>query len=282
MTHQEIHLTDQELLLYADGEFTRRDTARVRAHLAACWPCRSQMAKIERTIGDFMALHQTLDAQLPPPGGPRALLKARLAEMARNVQPVSWWASWSPRSLAYVGAMVVSIALGAAALSWRGVAPQRGVQPLTELLPNRRLTPGATTTAGIAAICSTPHDEVVRPVPASVQRKVFLEYGLGDAHADDYEVDYLISPGLGGADDLKNLWPQPRYAQPWSSFAKDELEEYLHESVCSGKVDLALARKELATDWIAAYKEHFHTGEPTRRLEPTATLVAGDILLAQP
>jgi anti-sigma factor RsiW len=262
MTHQEIHPADQELLLYADGELPWRSVARVRAHLAACWGCRSRMAEIEHTIADFMAFHETLNTELPPPAaGRRALLKARLHEAAQSAARVSWWGSLSARSFASVCAIALLLGLGIAGVSWRVAAPRPGAKPQTNLLPNPRLTPGVTTAAGIAAICSAPHDEVVRPVSAALRQKVFQEYGLRVAQADDYEVDYLISPGLGGADDLKNLWPQPRYDTAWNSFAKDRLEEYLHESVCSGKVDLATAQNELARDWISAYKKHFQASE---------------------
>jgi hypothetical protein len=264
MPYQEIHPTDQELLLYADGELSWRSAARVSAHLAACWSCRSRMAEIERTIADFMALHQTLNAKVPPTPGLRALLKARLGEAARSVPRVSWWASLSTRSLAQLCAVMLIIGFGAAGLSWRMALLKSTAKPQTESLPNGSLTPGATRAVGIAAICSAPHDEVVRPVSAALRQKVFQEYGLPEQDADNYEVDYLISPGLGGADDLKNLWPQPRYSIPWNSFAKDQLEEYLHESVCSGKVDLTTAQHELASDWISAYKKNFHSNEPVR------------------
>jgi hypothetical protein len=36
-------------------------------------------------------------------------------------------------------------------------------------------------------------------VPVAVQRKVFEEYGIEGARPDSYEVDYLITPALGGA-----------------------------------------------------------------------------------
>ncbi len=29
--------------------------------------------------------------------------------------------------------------------------------------------------------------------------------------------------------------------------------------VCSGKLDLSTAQRDIATDWIAAYKKYFHT-----------------------
>ena len=53
MPREEFHPSDQELILMADGELPTRDTGQVRAHLAACWHCRSRMAEIEGTIADF-------------------------------------------------------------------------------------------------------------------------------------------------------------------------------------------------------------------------------------
>ena len=50
----------------------------------------------------------------------------------------------------------------------------------------------------------------------------------------------------------------------WSSArVKDELEERLHQLVCEQKVDLTEAQREIATDWISAYKKYFHTETPT-------------------
>src|SRR6202167_6732474 len=85
------HLSDQELLLAADGELAPRRAAQVRAHLAACWDCRARMAEIEGTIADFARAHRhDLDRQLPPMDGPRALLRAQVAELASQPPARSW------------------------------------------------------------------------------------------------------------------------------------------------------------------------------------------------
>ena len=85
MLNENLHPSDQDLLQLADGELPARRATRIREHLAACWNCRTRMAEIEGTIGEFMRMHrQTLDPQLPPMAGPRALLKARLAELAQG------------------------------------------------------------------------------------------------------------------------------------------------------------------------------------------------------
>jgi len=83
MASKDIHISDQELLLAADGELPTRRTTQVRTHLANCWDCRVRMAETEAAIIDFARAHRrTFDSQLPPVASPRALLRAQLAELA--------------------------------------------------------------------------------------------------------------------------------------------------------------------------------------------------------
>jgi hypothetical protein len=60
------------------------------------------------------------------------------------------------------------------------------------------------------------------------------------------------------------LWPEP-YSSEWNAHVKDELEDYLHEQVCRGKLDLPTAQREISTNWISAYQKYFHTDKPLRR-----------------
>ena len=41
-----------------------------------------------------------------------------------------------------------------------------------------------------------------------------------------------------------------------------QLEDLLPHLVCQGEVDLATAQRDIATDWIAAYKKYFRTNHP--------------------
>ena len=74
-----------------------------------------------------------------------------------------------------------------------------------------------------------------------------------------------ITPALGGADDIHNLWPQSNRATVWNAQVKDALEEHLRDLVCAGKLDLAIAQRDMATNWIQAYKNCFHTDQPLSR-----------------
>jgi putative zinc finger protein len=266
----DLHLSDQEMLLAADGELSTGRAAEVRAHLASCWGCRARMAEIEGTIADFArAQRQTLDPKLPPIAGPRALLRARLAELASKPDGNSWrwFANFSSaaRGAAFVGAAVL-IAVVTGSILVRQFTPRRTNSAVIAFergaLPDRRLTPGATRSVTVSDVCSSAHEEVVGEVSMPLRQEVFQKYGIMNAHASDYEIDYLIAPGLGGAEDIHNLWPEPYTSRTWNAYVKDALEERLHEMVCGGEVDLSTAQRDIATDWIAAYKKYFRTDRP--------------------
>lgn len=270
MLSENLHPSDQELLLAADGELSARRVAQVRAHLAACWDCRSRMAGMEETIADFARAHrQALDPQLPPIAGPRALLRAQLAELAAKPALGSWrrffqFAS-AARAAAYVCVAFLVAAVGGKLLSHHSSA--HGVNSVAvafdrQAVPDHGLTPGATRRVAISEVCSMAHEEVVRDVPTSLRQEVFQEYGIANARAADYEIDFLIAPGLGGVEDIHNLWPEPYTSSTWNARVKDALEEHLHQLVCAGKLDLPTAQNDIATNWIAAYKKYFHTDKP--------------------
>jgi len=101
-----------------------------------------------------------------------------------------------------------------------------------------------------------------KAVPVALQRRVFAEYGIRSAEPGAYEVDYLITPALGGADDIHNLWPQSTQATEWNAQVKDALEDHLRDLVCEGQLDLSTAQREIAGNWIEAYKKYFHTDQP--------------------
>jgi hypothetical protein len=85
---------------------------------------------------------------------------------------------------------------------------------------------------------------------------------VNNSRSNQYQIDYLINPQLGGTNDVRNLWPQPYASTVWNAYVKDALEDRLHEMVCKQQIDLASAQNAIATDWISAYKKYFHTSEP--------------------
>jgi hypothetical protein len=64
-----------------------------------------------------------------------------------------------------------------------------------------------------------------------------------------------LALSIGGSNSIKNLWPES-YRTVWNAHVKDRLEDRLHALVIGGKLDLETAQREIATDWIAAYKKY--------------------------
>jgi hypothetical protein len=269
MQNNDSHLSDQELLLVADGELPSRRVALARAHLAACWTCRTRMGEIEGTVADFVRLyHNRADSEAGPAAGWRALLKSRLARLVANDKG-SIWPTWLNSTLA--GRVVACLVAVLICATWiyeiHRQAPSSGIRSRFALrgdspVPNHSLTPGATLPVTTSDVCTVRRREAQHQIPISLQRKVFEEYGMPDARPTDYELDHLITPDLGGSDDLRNLWPESHSATIWNSYVKDALEDRLYQMVCEGSLDLPTAQHDIATDWIAAYKKYFNTDRP--------------------
>ena len=259
MLSEESHLSDQELLLAVDGELSARQAGRVQSHLAACWACRARKQAMEAAIGAFIGLHQQrFDAQIPPPDARRALLRVQLAQTQRTAaQGAPRW-PWFRATAAAFGFVAITYFLSHA---WPTRPPAHSA---AVTVPNPSLTPGATVLLSRGEVCRESNTKN-KTVPVALRRKVFDEYGIPAAEPSAYEVDYLITPALGGADDIHNLWPQSYTATVWNAQVKDALEDHLRDMVCDGQLDLATAQREIATNWIEAYKKYFHTEQPLRR-----------------
>lgn len=259
MKHADSHLSDQQLLLDVEGELSVFERKRVQEHLSACWTCRARRQEFEGAIADFMRVHKHEAApELPPAAGPRALLKARMAELP--AAGPRWFAGFSfSRGVAAAGAVCLVLVLGVVVSRMSIHRDNRQTAGLY-YMPDARLTPGATVLLSQSAVCSQPGDGN-KAVPVSLQRQVFQEYGIPRADPHAYEVDYLVTPALGGADDIHNLWPHAHSAT-WNAHVKDALEDRLRLMVCDGSLDLVEAQQEIAANWISAYKKYFHTDAP--------------------
>jgi hypothetical protein len=120
-------------------------------------------------------------------------------------------------------------------------------------LPDSACTPGAIfANATVQQICTSGYSSSVRNVPTSEKDQAYTEYGITHHSAGQYEVDHLVSLELGGSNDFANLWPEA--ASPTPGFhQKDQVENYLHDQVCSGAMTLKEAQNEIATNWLAVY-----------------------------
>jgi hypothetical protein len=122
------------------------------------------------------------------------------------------------------------------------------------IVPDPTLTPGAVRTVDVGEICLTGTREL-RHWSRERDDRIMAEYGLPAGPHPDYEIDHLIPLGIGGADDDRNLWAEPRRSieKEWPAEKKDELEMRLRELVCDGKVDVTEAQQAIAGDWTEAW-----------------------------
>lgn len=133
-------------------------------------------------------------------------------------------------------------------------ASQPGLQP--PILPDAKLTPGDTLDVTKEDICVSGYSKKVRDVPQAVKEQAYKEYGITQREPGEYEIDHLISLELGGSNSIKNLWPESYRTESWNARTKDQLENKLHEMICSGQIDIKTAQHEIAANWIDAYKKY--------------------------
>lgn len=130
-------------------------------------------------------------------------------------------------------------------------------------MPDAKLTPGVSADIDKKQICATAWGKDERHVDEAVKRKVYAAYGF-DGPQDKRcpcEIDHYISRELGGADDIRNLWPQP-YNGPWNAHMKDRVENALHKKLCAGTMSLEDAQYGVR-HWTIVYKNLF--GDPDVR-----------------
>lgn len=175
----------------------------------------------------------------------------------------------APRWMGAVASLLVALAatlsgcsLGTDTGTTSGTTSQQfGVQTKTSgcvangALPDAACTPGAIfPDATVNQICQSGYASSVRNVPTSVKNQVYAEYGITTHYTGQYEVDHLVSLELGGSNDISNLWPEA--ASPTPGFhQKDQVENYMHDQVCSGKVSLKQAQIDIATNWLTIYNQ---------------------------
>lgn len=118
---------------------------------------------------------------------------------------------------------------------------------------DRRCTPGAlnsdVTQDNIhSTICMPGWTSTVQPPPsytAELKLRQMRDFGEGGLPRS-YKEDHLVPLSIGGApSDPNNLFPQPAA----KSTAKEDLEDHLHQAVCSGEMTLTAAQATMRHDW---------------------------------
>jgi hypothetical protein len=158
-------------------------------------------------------------------------------------------------------------AVGAIVLMAVFVRPTLGQEAIA--YPDPTLTPGAVRSTDVGEICSTGTSQF-RHWDSARSDRIYKLYNVTPADRINYTLDHLIPLEIGGADVIRNLWPEPRgsLAGEWDDMRKDQLERRLAALVCAGQLDVVEAQKEIADDWVETYKKFFR--EPVNVFPPAA------------
>lgn len=249
MSVEQAHIPDRDLILHLDGELPVLRAFEVRRHLKGCPECSKRCAMLDQTMSGLTAAILASE-DLPTAAADRA----RLREAIANLPP--------PPSHPHLGRITAVVAIALSLIGAALALKTRQGDRAGLLMPNPVLTPGAALPISREEVCTAREPDDQREVPTALAITVFNHYGIRNPISRSYEVDYLITPALGGAEDIRNLWPQPYATGEWNSRVKDALEDRLRTLVCEGHLELSDAQAELARDWIAAYKRHFQTDAP--------------------
>ena len=120
-----------------------------------------------------------------------------------------------------------------------------------EELPDRAKTPGDIFEGVTVDDLRRPgFSKRTRDVSAELEREIYAWYGIRD-HTG-FVIDHLVPVELAGQSTLANLWP----LRVDDAKRKDRLVTKLRELVSSGQLELGAAQREIASNWIEAYKKY--------------------------
>jgi hypothetical protein len=184
------------------------------------------VSAVESSLAEVTAFYKAeFKTDIPDPTGPAAMLRARLSEAAKPKAVNSGCIEgFFLRHIRLVMACSIVLILLAGAWTMNRVGTDLGNSIFAEApiepgaVPKANLTPGATLPLLANDVCNAAIQRHLVPhVPRPLSAQVFKEYGIENPVPGAYEVDYLITPELGGASDLKNLWPEPYFNVVWNA-----------------------------------------------------------------
>ena len=244
------HPDDVELLCHLDAELADLGAHEVGRHLKACSECSARLRALQHTSSDVSEVWAMIDrscaASLPT--------RSHLREQIR-VDVERRWARRAPIALALTAALLFLTVRYEAAQLRRSFTAERGALPVSSV------TPGIANAVDRRELCGGARRSV-QPIPTVLRLQVLRDYGMENVSQDEYELDYLITPELGGLTDRRNLWPEPYGLRSWNAHAKDALEHELPRLVCAGRLDLETAQREMAANWIEAYQKYLAAERP--------------------
>lgn len=248
------HPSAEELLAAIDAEMPSVRALEIERHLQLCSACATRHDALRGTASDVADLWRSA----PGPNLDDTLddVRGRLSNaMKRDVERRQ--TTRVPTVLALTAALLFFAVRHESALLHKSLLMERGT------LPVRSFTPGMARQVSTEELCA-PAPRTPPRISSALRIQVLRDYGMEEIPPAEYELDYLITPQLGGVTDRRNLWPEPYGLRSWNAYAKDALEHRLPQLVCRGEIDLATAQRGIASNWIEAYKKYVSAEPPVQ------------------
>jgi hypothetical protein len=125
-TTDAVHLSEEALVLHYYSEETPQERASAVRHLAACEPCRAELARLSQVLG-LVSAHD----YEPAPEGFERVMWARVEQKLSESRRAGWRTWFAPRRLALAGAAAAIVLAAFVAGRWSG-APAVQVPGTTE------------------------------------------------------------------------------------------------------------------------------------------------------
>ncbi len=260
MTREQDHAGDPDLLRSIDRELSPPQQAALEAHLPHCASCRSRLEDLRTALTEATETYHSHGA--PERASASRTRLERALRVAASKRPAPWRVYFDAAVAVPPARIALAVAAAVVVLVVSKPFSRQSPGPPASALPVSALTPGAVSDMTAADLCGGARPS--RVVTVAARQQVLRNYRMDDVSEDRYELDALVTPELGGTTEAGNLWPQ-RYDLPvWNARVKDQLETLLPKLVCRRQLQLSQAQRDIATDWIAAYKKYFNSNVPLR------------------
>jgi len=153
-----------------------------------------------------------------------------------------------------IRSLLAAVLIAAAVSAWADELPIR---------PDPVLTPGVVASTDESEVCGRvnglTYSQRHRKTTAAMKAEVFRRYGIDPetARQHSWEIDHRVELAIGGADDVRNLWPESGETHP-NFHDKDRLEAEVWRRVCvHHTMTLAEGQAIFLGDWIEGYTRIF-------------------------
>ena len=187
------HPDHGQLLLYLDGELSGSKSRQIRAHLEACWQCRTELQALEATVADCVKYRNTVLSQDQPPAQWKPLdfdrADAELAAQSWTSRLAGWFTMPAVRWAATAAA---AIALTFVAVNKLNETPK--VEAAALLKKAISITEARPHTAKRIRITSSSHSPITRVIYGTRQKVAGEDEIAAMFHAARYDWNDPLSP----------------------------------------------------------------------------------------